>query len=1005
MGGPVSALVAGIHDWYEDSTPVVEFGEKTVSRGEFAALVRRVAEQLSDSGLRQGDVVAVRDCDDWQWIAVMLGIWRSGGIFLPQTTPDPAQHAPWPRLTVHCSAPGGPAVAGRAEADATRLTDGTAYLLPTSGSTGRSKWIQGTLHGLDHFVAWEIEELRAGPDDICAQLTAPTFDPVLREVLVPLVAGARLAVPEDRAGLVRSPAALDWLARTGVTLVHAVPTLARLWCSGNSRTGLPSLRALLLAGEPLYEGDLYAWADRFGTGATLYNLYGPSETTLAKCAQRIDLTLIKEAVSEGKAVVGPPLPECGILVADGDRRCAPYEVGEVLIRTPHASNGYWDMPDLNEARFVRNPFAPEDPVRVFRTRDLGYQLPDGRLVVEGRLDAEYKFRGVRVDLGLIEDAIRRVPGVRDAGVNVATPPTGPAVIAAYVVTDRPVQDIAHELPTDLQGPRPGAWRAVSELPRTHSGKLERNALPALTAGEATTDDTADQDPSVRTLLGIWREVMPLAPGLGAHSSFTDAGGQSIEAVQALNRIEDEFGAALGLRDLLDLQTPYRIAARIAAVQGGPRPSRTRLGSLPATGPQPLTGAQERFWEWIGRDEEPVRFQFLWAARLSGPVDTARLAEAADTVLRGADGQWLAFSGSGTRVRQSSFGPHPAVEVVRPPEGADPHSWCRTDAERTAVRPFAFGTEPLMRVRIYPLGPDETALVLVNHVLASDGWTKERYLRQVCAVYAGEEPVEALRFSAYAAWEAEQRPLWPDRSGYWDERLRRLTGMRLPWRSGAGNNRQNHALRTVSWSLDREESQALRTACAAAGTTLPSAVAAALIRGLQEWTGRPDGQLLLSNAKRPDPRLNSTLGCFTDSTVLPYGALPEAPAAAARTVGDEIGTALRQSQPSFLWLLRRYRPDLDPHDPRTFPVIFAPQSDYSTAVNLPGVRAQALDWGERRWMWPLEFYPVVTGPEIHFHLHHATEYFDHDRVGELAAALRAELARLAKNPAPEHPPAH
>ncbi|MFJ3713618.1 MULTISPECIES: AMP-binding protein [unclassified Streptomyces] len=1004
MGGRVSALVAGIDDWYDDSTPLIEFGEHTVSRGEFSALTCRIAGQLSDSGLRQGDVVAVRDCEGWQWIAVMLGIWRSGGIFLPQTASESAQHAPRPCLTVHCSAPGGPAVVGRAEAGATRLTDGTAYLLPTSGSTGRSKWIQGTLHGLDHFVAWEIQELQAGQGDICAQLTAPTFDPVLREVLVPLVAGARLAVPPDRSGLVRSSAAVDWLARTGVTLVHAVPTLARLWCSGNSRTELPSLRALLLAGEPLYEGDLHAWADRFGTGATLYNLYGPSETTLAKCAQRIDLTLIKEVVSEGKVAVGPPLPECEVLVADGDRRCDPYEVGEVLIRTPHASNGYWNMPDLNGERFVRNPFAEEDPLRIFRTRDLGYQLPDGRLVVEGRIDGEYKFRGIRVDLGLIEDAIRRVPGVRDAGVKVATPPAGPAVLAAYVVTDRPVQDIAHELPTDLEGPRPGAWKAVAELPRTHSGKLQRNALPALVVGEGTTDDTADQDPSVRTLLGIWREVMPLAPGLGPHSSFTDAGGQSIEAVQALTRIEDEFGTTLELRDILDLQTPYRIAARIGG-QGVPHRSRTRLGSVPAVGPQLLTGAQERFWEWIGCDSEPVRFQFLWAARLTGQVDTARLAEAADTVLRSADGQWLAFSGSGSQVRQSSVTPHPAVEVVRPPKDADPRIWCRTDAERLAVQPFAFGTEPLMRVRIYPLGPDETALVLVNHVLASDGWTKEQYLRQISAAYAGEEPGETLQFSAYAAWEAEQRSQWPDRSGYWHDRLQQLTAMRLPWRSGAGNNQLNHALRTVSWSLDREESQALRAACAAAGTTLPSAIAAALIRALQEWTGQQEGQLLLSNAKRPDPCLNSTLGCFTDSTVLPYGALPEAPAAAARAVGDEIGTALQQSQPSFLWLLRRYRPDLDPHHPRTFPVIFAPQSDYSTAVNLPGVRANALDWGERLWMWPLEVYPVVTGPEIHFHLHHATEYFDHDRVRELAAALRAELTRLAADPAPEHPTAH
>jgi len=146
------------------------------------------------------------------------------------------------------------------------------------------KGVLGCHKGLSHFLQWQRQTFAIGPGDRVAQLTSLSFDVLLRDVFLPLTSGGTLCLPAD--GDEADP--LTWLAQARVTVVHAVPTLLQSWLAGaDAEADLRALRWLFLAGEPLSAALVRAWRDRFPGVAEIVNLYGPTETTLAKCFHRV----------------------------------------------------------------------------------------------------------------------------------------------------------------------------------------------------------------------------------------------------------------------------------------------------------------------------------------------------------------------------------------------------------------------------------------------------------------------------------------------------------------------------------------------------------------------------------------------------------------------------------------------------------------------------------------------------------------------------------------------
>jgi D-alanine--poly(phosphoribitol) ligase subunit 1 len=289
-----------------------------------------------------------------------------------------------------------------------------AYVMFTSGTTGRPKGVPITWEGLGHFVGWLLAEQRPRWADEVVLNQAPfSFDlSVLDTYFSLLSAGTLFSITRD---LIAAPAQLfAWLGDSGLTTWVSTPSFAR-FCCVEPRFGaglLPRLRRLLFCGETLSPALVRELMRRF-PGARVWNTYGPTETTVAVASVPIDAA----PDDDTPLPVGRPAPGLRVWVAGEDLEPLPDgEVGEIVVAGPQVSPGYLLSADMAEAAAAFVPPGPEPGrPRAYRTGDLG-RLQGGLLYWEGRRDRQVKLHGYRLELDEIEAGLRRLPGVADAAV-------------------------------------------------------------------------------------------------------------------------------------------------------------------------------------------------------------------------------------------------------------------------------------------------------------------------------------------------------------------------------------------------------------------------------------------------------------------------------------------------------------------------------------------------------------------------------------------------------------
>lgn len=962
----------------------IQHGGARISARELLGAVDDVTDEIRSRTRDVRAIVGVTGFESWRWIAGLVAIWRTGHIYAPYPVVVAADDpfAPTWMLDARTLV-----IASHRDHAPVPAASDTGYLFPTSGSTGAPKWVLGSRSGLERFIRWEVTRLCVTRRDRVSNLTAPTFDPVFRDVLVPLLAGATLCIPPARCAVVDGEAMFGWLAAERVSIVHCVPTLVRAWLARAAEpVALPDLRALLLAGEPLFSSDVRRWRDRVRSRARLFNLYGPTETVLAQLCHEIT---DDDADADERAIpVGRPLPGTAAIVLDDNHvPCEPYRQGQVYIRVPYACDGYWQQPELTAERFIPNPLAKHDRLQVYRTGDTGFHRDDNELVITGRIDHEYKVRGTRVDLSRIEDGLRSVRGVRDAAVKVVQPRERPAFLCAFIAGDVDLETVRRDAIDRI--PRsawPTAWQRLDELPRTTSGKLDRARLP-----DPEQLPRAPEHTIVDAVRQIWRDVLP-SRDIPETASFRELGGQSIEAVQIAMLVEDRLGCRLSLEELFRLDSVELLAARIDELRREARDV-SRLPRLEPTHHQtalPLTGAQLRFWNWLERGADPLRFQFVWAALLEGPVDHERLRAACDATLSRHPG--LA----------PQFRPGPLQQPRVAPANVSVTHWqgaldeLRLAALTESAVVFEHGRGSLARIRIYVLSDARCVFVLDNHILVSDGWTKSLLLREITERYAGtfiEQP-QALTFLDYAAWELACAPHERRHDAFWGEQLARLHRPKLPYVEP--RERWLHGpVTTMRRLLDEPVTRALARRAGDESVSVASIHLAALTRALADRFGEASGHVLLSNAKRTLPALNNVVGCFTDSTVFPYAVTSTSFREHAAATHELCGACLRHDGTSFESLLARLRPDIDRCDETWFPVIFAPQPAQDSAFELPDARVTPLPWSFERWIWPVEVYPIITPDRTELVLNYASLAFAESQIAELFERMASLLVGYAR----------
>ncbi|MEG0860678.1 MAG: amino acid adenylation domain-containing protein [Pseudomonas sp.] len=449
-----------------------------------------------------------------------------------------------------------------------------AYITFTSGSTGEPKGIVTHHAPLVHFIEWHVGRHGFTRDDCFSLLSGLGHDPVYRDVFTPLSIGATIICPAQST-LINPAALAAWIHRHGVSVIHLTPPLGKLIESGARMNEqlFGRLRYLFWGGDAL-SPTLYEQMRAIAPDAISVNFYGTTETPQAMAFHQVDGQVDSAGIPLGKGIDGAQL----LVVNEANQLVGEGEVGEILIRSPYLSLGYWGDSALTGEKFVVNPFTGAEGDLCYRTGDLGTYLADGDVKFLGRADSQVKIRGHRIELAEIESSIARQPQIKQCVV--LANHDGPMIrLVAYCVSAQPVSSaqlreaLAGQLPDYMV---PALFVFLEAIPLTPNGKIDKRALPAAFDTTAAASASARQDlcPLTRKLTEAWAQILQV-PHVDANLTFVELGGDSLSFVQASMVLEDLIGH---LPERWET-TPVRELAELASQSSQPKASRLSLRAM------------------------------------------------------------------------------------------------------------------------------------------------------------------------------------------------------------------------------------------------------------------------------------------------------------------------------------------------------------------------------------------------------------------------------------------
>ncbi len=559
----------------EPNRAALECGGVVWTYGRLAEFSLRLAQELRRLGLKREGLVGLCLERSPEMVAALLGVMLAGGAYVPLDPRHPRQRLEMvlndagieilltlgevPLTTsarVLDLAKSLPAATGFKAAALT--ADSLAYLIYTSGSTGRPKGVAVEHGALDNLLRSIEREPGLTAEDTFVAITTLAFDIAQLELLLPLATGARLVVATD-AEVADGRKLLSLLERTGATVLQATPGIWHLLIDAGWTRPPAGKRALkaLCGGEALPR-DL---ADQMlARAAEVWNLYGPTETTIWSSATRVG------AGSEPLRL-GAPLANTQFYVLSERGQLAPIgAIGELFIGGAGLARAYWKKPELTQQKFIPNPFGPG---RMYASGDLARRREDGTIELLGRTDFQVKLRGYRIELQEIEAALQADPQVREAVVQVHTESAATQLIA-YVtskeneqpetLSERLVCKLREILPEYMV---PAELVVLQHLPRTANGKVDRKALPAPSGAlsrKATSTFASPVTPAEKLLAKIWSEVLEV-PSIGILDNLFELGADSLLIFRIAARAQRE-GLAVSATLLFQQRTIANVCAAL-----------------------------------------------------------------------------------------------------------------------------------------------------------------------------------------------------------------------------------------------------------------------------------------------------------------------------------------------------------------------------------------------------------------------------------------------------------
>ena len=887
--------------WFEaqvEQTPdaiAVEDEESELSYRELNRRANQLARHLRGLGIGPEKLVGICTTRSQRMIVALLGVLKAGGAYVPLDPAYPQERLAYMLedsgvevlLTEQALLAGLPSHAAHtvcldqeealwaeqsgenlpAEAQAENL----AYVIYTSGSTGKPKGVQISQGALVNLLRSMQQEPGLGGDDRLLAVTTLSFDIAALELFLPLLTGARLVLASGETA--RDGVRLQRrLQEAEITVMQATPATWRLLLE----TGWAGDRNLRIwcGGEALTRELAEQLLPRC---AALWNMYGPTETTIWSAVERIE-------PGTGPIRIGLPVANTEFYVLDGNLQLLPVGIaGELHIGGQGLARGYLHQAELTEQKFIAHPFRAQAGSRLYKTGDLVRRLGDGRLEFLGRLDDQVKVRGFRIELGEIESALSQHAGVKAAVVDARVDGLQEKQLVAYVVPQGTVsaEDLRAALRQRLPDYMvPSQFVFLSSLPLTPNGKVNRRALPGPEpVGPATAEKQMQpRDAREKKLAEIWEAVLGVSP-IGIQANFFDLGGHSLLAAKIISQIETAFGTRLSLGQVFRAPTVEQLAVVLQqAPSRTPSPAITRRDPH---GPASLSHGEQQVWLHSQLAGDLPLYNEAMTLHWHGALDAGVLEQSLGEIARRHEILRTSFYAiDGQPVRKV----HPPSSKVglqqvdlRQVASSEREQRALALASDDARRPFDLSRSPLFRALIVRLGEAEYRLFLTLHHIVFDGLSIYGvFIPELNALYEAyangkSSPLAdlSIQYSDYAAWERKARGLetMEPEMAYWRNRLAGEPPiLALP------ADRPRPALQTFRGAmqklvLSRKLSQAVRTLGQRKGSSTYALLLAAFKALLCRYSGQQDIWIGGITSGRSRPELNELIGYFINIVVL------------------------------------------------------------------------------------------------------------------------------------------
>ena len=565
----------------------VSSGGTSLTYQELNRRANRLARHLVGHGMSPRTLVGLCVPRSIDMLAAVLGVLKAGGAYVPLDPSYPEERLAYmiqdsrmPLLITKgklaMRLPPEPPRVVDLEAEETELEaqagtdfeepqagpEDLAYVLYTSGSSGKPKGVEIPHRAVVNFLSSMAREPGLGADDVVLAVTTLSFDIAGLELFLPLAVGARivLAGSDEAADGARLR---DLLHTCGVTAMQATPATWRLLLEAGWE-GSHGLK-VLCGGEALSRPLADELLRRCGS---LWNMYGPTETTIWS-------TVWKVEAGDGPILIGHPIANTQVYVLDSQRQPVPVGVaGELYIDGDGLMRGYRNRPDLTAEALVDRPGAC--PTHAYKTGDLVRWRRDGNLEFVGRIDQQVKWHGFRIELGEIEAALARHPQLRAAAALVREDAPGRKQLVAYCVPEHAPGPGAAELRRFLSGMVPSymvpsVFVSIPDLPRTPNGKTNRRALPAPDSNRPELDESyvAPRNPVEKRLAAIWQDVLGIRR-IGITDNYFDLGAESLVTAEMFVRIQRQFGRRISPGALFRAPTIEQLGRVLGEEERDPR---------------------------------------------------------------------------------------------------------------------------------------------------------------------------------------------------------------------------------------------------------------------------------------------------------------------------------------------------------------------------------------------------------------------------------------------------